>query len=960
MTRAPFFISFFLASAAFAQQYVISTFAGGVPPQTPALANTISIGDPPKVAVDSAGNVYFGSLHSVFKVDATGTLTRIAGNGRPGNTDGPATSAQLLSPNGIAVDPQGTVFVADRAAHVIRRIAGGVMTTYAGTGTAGFLGDGGAATKALLNNPSGLALDTSGNLYVADSGNNCVRKIAPNGIIATFAGSAAIGPAYSGDGGPAANALLSGPSGVATDTLGNVYIADTFNNRIRRVTSDGAIGTIAGTGAPGPAGNDSQPATSAALFLPTDVAAGLSGAVYIADFGNSLVRLVLNGTLSPAAGNVNGIPPVDGQSATSVMLNGPTGVAADTKGNLYFAEGSIGTGSGLAGGDFRIWQVGPDGLFHAFAGNGWNSFSGDGQPASIAQFNVPAGMAFDGVGNLYVADSGNHRVRKIGADGTVITVAGTGIPGFSGDGGPAVAAQLHTPLAVAVGADGGVFIADSANNLIREILPDGTIGTYAGNGNAGFYGEGGLPLLAALHMPCALAMDGSNNLYIADCLDFRVRKIAGGLITTIAGNGIQAPACTAAAAGIVCQGDGGPAVNAPLGYPAGLALDRAGNVYIADAGTGQVRRVTPTGIVSTLPGGTGPGSNGQLSGIRGVAADTAGNVYVADAVGNQLWQISPGGLVTIVAGTGSCCYSGDGGPASQAQLNQPWDLLADAAGNLYVADAGNNAIRLLKPSSGLPSISAVLNVASNQLGGGLAPGEIVAVKGAGIGPAQPVSNQAASGAFGTQAGGTSVLFNGAPGPIVYASSGQVNAIVPYDISGGSVRVVVQYQGAATEAVTVPLVATAPALFTASSTGTGQAAAINQDNAYNSTAHPAPPGTFISLYATGEGQTFPAGIDGKLAPNPAPMPLLPVTVTIGGQSVTPQYAGGAPRPHRRLDANQRPDPHRDTARPGRARDDIGRRRPFPIRRNHRRRPELRDHPWGGTPVPRATPWSPIRR
>jgi len=892
MTRAPFFLSFFLAAAAFAQQYVISTFAGGVPPQTPALANNVSIGDPPKVAVDSAGNVYFGSSHSVFKVDGTGTLMRIAGNGRPGNTNGPATSAQLLSPNGIAVDPQGNVFVADRDAHVIRRIAGGVMTTYAGTGTAGFLGDGGPASQALFNNPSGLALDASGNLYVADSGNNCVRRIASNGIITTFAGSPAIGAAYGGDGGPAAHALLSGPSGVATDTLGNVYIADTFNNRIRRVTPDGIIGTIAGTGAPGPAGNDRQPATGAALFLPTDVAAGLSGAVYIADFGNSLVRVVVNGTVSRVAGNINGIPPVDGQAATSVMLNGPTGVAADTKGNLYFAEGSIGTGSGLAGGVFRIWQVGADGLFHAFAGDGWKSFSGDGGPAGIAQFNVPAGMAFDAVGNLYVADSSNHRVRRIGTDGTVTTVAGTGIPGFSGDGGPAVAAQLHTPLAVAVG-DGGVFIADSANNLIRVIQPNGNIGTYAGNGNAGFFGEGGLPLLAALHMPCALAMDGANNLYIADCLDFRVRKISGGFINTIAGNGIQAQACTAAAAGIVCPGDGGQATKVPLGYPAGLALDHAGNVYIADAGTGQVRRVTPTGIISTLPGGTGPGSNGQLSGIRGVAADAAGNVYVADAVGNQLYQISPGGLVTIIAGIGSCCYSGDGGPASQAQLNQPWGLLPDSAGNLYVTDAGNNAIRLLKPSSGLPSISAVLNVASNQLGGGLAPGEIVAIKGTGIGPTQPVSNQAASGAFGTQAGGTSVLFNGTPGPIVYASGSQVNAIVPYDISGGSVRVVVEYQGVSTEAVTVPLVPAAPALFTASSTGTGQAAAINQNNTYNSTAHPAPPGTFISLYATGEGQTFPAGIDGKLAANPAPMPVLPVTVTIGNQTVTPQYAGGAP-------------------------------------------------------------------
>jgi uncharacterized protein (TIGR03437 family) len=867
---------FLLCHAALAQPYAISTFAGGLPPATPATAVAVSIGDPPRVATDSSGNVYFGSLHSIFKVDLSGSLTRIAGTGRAGYSGdgGPATAAQFQYPNGIAVDAQGNLYVSDRSVHVIRRIsAGGIVSTIAGTGTAGFLGDGGPAAAAQLNLPAGLALDSSGNLYVADSGNNCVRRIS-GGMMTTFAGNHAFGPAFGGDGGQATSAYLSGPSGVAVDSAGNVYIADTFNDRVRMVASDGIIHTFAGTGLPGTAA-DNVPAISSPLFLPADVAVGPSGAVYIADFGNSLVRMVANGALTTAAGSSSGAPIADGLTAVSVSLHGPTGLAADSAGNLYFAEGSIGSGSGLAGGDFRIWKVTADGLFFTFAGNGWNSFSGDGGPASLAQLNVPAGLARDSQGNIYIADSANHRVRRIAPDGAISTIAGTGIAGFSGDGSPAIGARLNTPLAVAVNSFGEIFIADSANSRIRKIYSNGFIGTYAGTGNAGFFGDGGNASLAALHFPCALAVDQFDSLYVADALDYRVRKIdIGQNIGTFAGAGTQGS-----------SGDGAPAIAAQLTSPVGVAADSSGNIYIADGGSNTVRMVSPAGIISTVPAG-------PLSGLKGIAVDGAGNLVLADAAANQIRQVSPAGAVTTIAGSGTCCYSGDGGPAPLAQLNQPWGLLPDGAGGLYVADSANNAIRLLRPGSGAPAIDAVVNGASN-LAGPIAPGEVVVVYGTGIGPALLAQNQAAGGSLGTQLAGSSVLFNGVASPIIYASAAQVSAIVPYGVSGSTVQVVAQYQSASSAPVAVPLALAAPALFTGIPTGKGQAAAINQDNSLNSATRPAAPGSVIVLYATGEGQTTPAGVDGKIAAVPAPQPVQGVTVTIGGQGAVVQYAGGAP-------------------------------------------------------------------
>jgi sugar lactone lactonase YvrE len=264
-------------------------------------------------------------------------MTRFAGNGRPGNAgDGAqAAAAQLLFPMGIAVDAGGNVFVADRDASVVRRIApSDIIQTVAGNGKPRYTGDGGPATSAQLNGPFAVAVDAQGGLYIADTNNLVVRKVSADGTISTYAGSGTQG--FAGDGGAAAKAWLNGPEGVALDASGNLYIADTFNGRIRRVGTDGTITTAAGVGSTGIYGGDNGPPASAALSLPTDVAVDRTGSLYIADFGNSRVRVVANAVITSVAGRNNGAPIVDGEEAVNARLNGPTGVGVDSNGNFYF------------------------------------------------------------------------------------------------------------------------------------------------------------------------------------------------------------------------------------------------------------------------------------------------------------------------------------------------------------------------------------------------------------------------------------------------------------------------------------------------------------------------------------------------------------------------------------------------------------------------------------------------
>jgi uncharacterized protein (TIGR03437 family) len=820
--QAKLFLGVLLSSAGWSQSYIISTVAGSGAPVTPIAATQASIGDPARVAVDAAGNVYFGALHSVFKVDAAGTLTRVAGNGRPGYSGdgGAATDAQLLNPLGIAFDSAGALYVVDHDAAVVRKItANGTISTVAGS-------------EGQLRGPNGVAVDSTGNIYVSDTGNNRIARFSPYVAFTSF-----------GDG------FLNGPEGIALDTDGNLYIADTFNGRIRKLAPDGTLTVVAGTGSTGLYSGDNNPATSAALSLPTDVAVDRNGTLYIADFGNSRIRTVTNGIIRTIAGSPDAPALTEGQDALNVRLNGPTGVGVDVAGNVYLVESGIGSGTGLARGDFKVFKIDTQGILTALAGNAQFSFSGDGSQAIRSQLNGATGVSVDSAGNVYIADTGNNRLRMVAPNGTISTVAGTGDAGFAGDYAAPASSELKSPAGVTVDPQAHIYLADTGNSRVRRIDPGGNIFTYAGNGNASYFGDGLAAHAASVNQPQGVALDSAGAVYIADTLDNAVRKVSpDGTITTIAGYGSPA-----------FGGDGGPATKAALNHPQGVTVDANGNVYIADTGNNRVRKVDMAGNISTAADG--------LSGPRGVAVDRNGVLYIADTGHNQILRGN-----TIIAGSGTCCYSGDGGFATAANLNAPVGIAVDAAGNVYVADSGNNTVRVLQPVSTSLNLNAIVNAASNRPGP-IAPGEVVALYGSGL------------------AGTQSVLFNGVSAPLLYSTGTQVGAVVPYSIAGSSIQVVAQRSGATSAPLPGSMAPTAPGVFTVDASGAGQAPAINQDGSPNSTGNPATVGSIVSFFATGEGQTSPAGVDGKIGAAPLPRPLAQVTVTIGGVPADVKYAGG---------------------------------------------------------------------
>ena len=518
------------------QEYAISTIAGGIPPPTPAVATTSSIGYPNGVAADSARNIYLSSSNCVFKLDSGGILTRVAGNSRPGYSgdDGAATSAQLSNPFGVAVDGAGNLYIADSGNARIRRVSpSGIITTVAGNGTYGYSGDGGTAVSAQLSSPYGVGVDGAGNLYIADTSNNRIRRVSPSGIITTVAGNGTQG--YAGDGGAATSAQLSYPYRVAVDGAGNLYLADSFNHRIRRVSPSGIITTVAGNGTQGYSG-DGGAATSAQLSAPQGVEVDGAGNLYIADTSNQRIRRVSpSGIITTVAGNgTYGYSGEDGV-ATSTPLSGPIDVAVDGTDNLYIADSK----------NNRIRRVSASGVIRTVAGNGTGGYSGDGGAATLAQLSFAFGVAVDGAGNVYIADTLNNCIRRVSPSGIITTVAGSGTYGFSGDGGHATLAQLSSPNGVAVDSTGNLYIADSFNDRIRRVSASGIITTVAGNGTQGYSGDGGTATSAQLYDPVAVALDGVGNLYIADFN--RIRRVSpSGIITTVAAMALGATPVTEA------------------------------------------------------------------------------------------------------------------------------------------------------------------------------------------------------------------------------------------------------------------------------------------------------------------------------------------------------------------------------------------------------------------------------
>jgi uncharacterized protein (TIGR03437 family) len=610
------------------------------------------------------------------------------------------------------------------------------------------------------------------------------------------------------------------------------------------------ISTVAGTGASGLSG-DNGPAINAQLTNPVGVAVDSAGNLYIADAGNGRVRRVSKGVIATVAGGGTSLG--DNGPATSAQLISPTGVAVDSTGNLFIADVN----------GQRIRKV-SNGVITTVAGGGTSL--GDNGPATSAQLISPIGVAVDSAGNLYIADMNNYRVRKV-SNGVITTVAGNGYEGFSGDNGAAINAQLANPMGVAVDSAGNLFIADQSNRRVRKVS-SGVITTVAGSGTEGFSGDNGPATSAQLSYPVGVAVDSDGSLYIVD--NQRIRKVSNGVISTAAGTGTPG-----------FSGDNGPAINAELANPEAVAVDSAGDVYVGDTGNHRVRAMTPVG----------PSCAYSVSTTALPAPSAGGSLYVSiQTTSSCPWTILdlPGWITVSGAASGM-------GSATVTLVVSPNPGVPLSA-TILIAGV---SVTITQPVAAMPTITAVVNAATFQ-NGPISPGEIVTLGGTGLGPPTPAGLALDhTGKVATSVAGVQVLFSGTAAPLTYVSANQINCVVPYEVQGLlNPSVLVTYQSETSSAFPLTPAPTAPALFTANGSGSGPAAALNQDQSYNSPNNPASKGSTVVLYMTGEGQTAPAGVTGKVTtvsatPPLTPQPLLPVGVLIGGQPASASFYGEAP-------------------------------------------------------------------
>jgi sugar lactone lactonase YvrE len=642
-------------------------------------ATRVMLHAPVTMAMDATGALYvlengyyataFGGFtgpSQVRRIAPDGTITRVVAPRLVRDTaevTGPAR-VDLGHAMDLTVDRQGNLYIADEGAHRIWKVdPQGVVSTLAGRGTPGRSGDGGPADQARLNGPRGVALDSAGNLYIADTFNHSVRRVATDGTISTVAGRGS--PTFSGDGGPAVEAGLSYPRDIALDAQGNLYIADHTNRRLRRVNREGVIETVrAGLGEVRRLALDGQ------------------GNVYVSSFSTHRIRKVApDGTMTTVAGG--GVPGFsgDGGKATEAQLSYPAGVLVDVSGNLLIVD--------IVNG--RIRRVALDGTISTVAGGG----DPTGLPASQVSVFWPRGGVRDAQGNFYVADNAHARILKIDPEGIVTRIAGTGVPGgYQGEGLPAREVSLGNlrgnpvPFHVdglALDSQGNLYFPDQMQRRVYKLDPNGILTTVAGNGRIGFSGDGGLATEAALSGEFwNVAADTQGNLYISDGGNHRVRRVdRNGIITTVAGNGQT-----------TYRGDGGSASETGLRSPDALTVDAQGNLSIGDVGLHRIFKVTPDGTISTVAG-TGArgytGDGGKATEARiglpeNIAVDGAGNLYFADRAFHCIRRVTPEGIISTVAGTGEPGFNGDGMAPLETNLTTPVDLYLDAAGNLIVAE----------------------------------------------------------------------------------------------------------------------------------------------------------------------------------------------------------------------------------------------------------------------------------
>ena len=640
---------------------------------------------------------------------AQSIITTIAGNGIQfySGDNGTATNAELSPYIFVRGDAAGNIYISDAWNYRIRKVDGGsgIIHTIAGNGISGYTGDGGQATDATIR-CNCIALDAMANIYFTDS--NRIRKIdAATGIVHSIAGTGAAN--YTGDGGTADTATFNNPAGLFVDAANNIYICDLMNNVIRKIdATTNMVSTIAGNGYLagtyyGGFTGDGGPATAAELDEPTAICLDATGNIYICDGANERVRKIdaATGIINTIAGlGAFGMSSGDGGPAVDAYLEEISDLFIDASGNIYLVEDVN-----------SVRKIDRYGIINTIAGNAGQGYNGDGIPANTCKLYYPSSVYCDAGGNIYIGDGNNMRVRKINTSGIISTFAGTGTVQYSGDGGPAINAELFTPQKACADAAGNIYFTDQGNNRIRKINSFGIIVTVAGNGvtSAGSYsGDGGPATDAQLSGPAGICIDRTGNVYFADLGNKRIRRInaTSGIITTVAGNGST-----------TFSGDGGPATDAGLSYPSSLCIDAWGSLYFSE--NGRIREVDMVrGLINTFAGnGTfgnsgdgGAATDASLGNVGGLCTGPDGSIYFSDTHFNVVRKIDwSTGVINTVAGNGFVLpinegcgiydyvggYDGDGGPANAAELNHPTGIFMDNNSNLYISDAYNNVIRVV-------------------------------------------------------------------------------------------------------------------------------------------------------------------------------------------------------------------------------------------------------------------------
>lgn len=781
------------------------------------------------------------------------------------------------------------------------------MRTLAGGTEAG---DGGRAADASIRVLQGVATDAAGNIYICDADDHRLRRIDPDGRITTLAGNGL--PGYSGDGALASQARINTPYGVTVTPVGDIVFADLGNGRVRRILRNGTIETLAGGGAKEipPAGLFVAP-REVKLIAPRNVLATASGSIFISDFGaNRVLEIRSDGLLTAmplgaldlnapagmtldAEGNLlvadsgnarirrlrrDGRVDIVLANSPRVPLERPVGLArsadgnllvADTRGDYHWRIDSSGNASILppGGRDIAVdlfgniitagltWlrRVSPQGLIDILIGGTYSRFRGDGGPALAARLNRPVGVAVDSQGNVYFADTGNHRVRRIGLDGVMTTVAGNGEPAFRGDGGLATQSSLNGPTYLAVDAFDNVYVSDTGNHRVRVFVPGGVIQTVCGTGRSEFSGEGILARLANVSSPMGLAIDRAGALYVAERGQHRIRRIdVAGKIATVAGTSLRGLSV-----------DGQDALLANLNQPGAIALDAQGNLYFADAGNQAVKVVdAASGKIKTIAS--------DVQGPEGLVATPGGVLYWTESQRHRVRQATLAGDVSTVAGrTNENGFNADSGDATALTLNEPAGLALSPDGAFILADRLNDRLRRLDP----PTAVIVSNVQSFRIvhaatfaEGPLAPGQLASL----------VTNDLADPAL------AEVTFDGMAAGISFASKSQVNFQVPLGIAGKTKTTFeLRVGGALKHRSILDVVAAAPAFFETS----GLVTAMASDGTMITDAAPARAGVALQLFGTGDGLEHESG--------GLQVPLLPVSVEIGGVPAEVHYAGMAP-------------------------------------------------------------------